>query len=254
MDVIKQEKRILHYRYWLCILVFILIEVIALQYGDQQYISEKLNFGLTLVSAVLAVFAIYLTVTFNGQFSKNVSDLNSINDGIKEASKVLLSSTEQLKNNVNVIPDAIKSINEKVELTHLLLEKNINVPKSVTNKEEIKWNNDSITLFFTTGPKIHMAYVYLLATTYHKGIELKKSVLIEKTPSINFDFLLGYMCALSAVNIIDFVYIEETLKITYFNKNLLDIYETLYESVINVVKDNSTLVLIKNEVDRLVSL
>jgi hypothetical protein len=72
----------IHYRYWIGILIAVLVLIVASTWFNIENLGEKLSFALTIASVILALLAIYFTVNFNSLFSNNVITFLSLNNDI----------------------------------------------------------------------------------------------------------------------------------------------------------------------------
>lgn len=112
------------------ILIIIIIVLITVQFSSVPNLSDRLNFGLTITSLVLAILAIAYAVHSNSSLIKNVAIMNEAASEITSSSQNLSTVVDNLTQNTNQIPTRLDSIES-------LLKNSSNVAEILNEKNEI---------------------------------------------------------------------------------------------------------------------
>lgn len=234
------KNKELHQRYWIGILIVIIVLLASSLFYDIPNLGEKLVFALTLSSVLLALLAIYFTINFNNLFSDNVLKLLTINKEIKNSSSKLFEVNKKLDKKLNLIPDTLANIDERVKNTHQLIESKLSKKELKATKkdgyEKIEWNLEKYTYFYFRLPYISMIYMYLIAKFY----EVKKPLNEKNLKEMGFyqyETLLGFLFAISGLELINFHYHKKNNEIIINNCNKIVLDET--ENNLNDIIDFS---------------
>lgn len=241
----EKTKMDIHYRYWIGILLFILILVISSTWFNVKDLADKLSFALTLSSSVLALLAIYITFNFNNLFANNVTRFLNINEEIQDVSQNLQNSLIGLDRKLDIVPKSIKTLHEKLD-NRDILGKNISSQEKKnksTSEDYIEWDLQKGFIFVLNLNFMFMSFLYFLYRTYMKDLEISLENFRTEFDDEYLCYFIGFVKILSSLNICSIYLNNEVLKITTFNevflKNLDKWYENIQEMLLKQNKEKS---------------
>ena len=238
----------LHYRYWIGKLISIIIIVIAAAYFNVPNLVDKISFGLTITSAVLAVLAIYFTTSFNNSFPQNAATLRNVEKDMLHAVSKLNETKLSLDNTLKVLPTSFKEISTKVDRATELIETRMKpsetkaVEKEKSGSEilsEIPWNEKLVFKTFINLPFVVMALLILFSQCWRKSIQIREKEIEQYLNFTSFDMLLGIVSVLGAINLVKSEYVEGVLVIVDVNKILQEKCSEWYDFVIKYSLEKS---------------
>jgi hypothetical protein len=94
------------------ILIVVIVVLLTVRFANVPNLSERLTFGLTITSLVLAVLAIAYTVYSQSSFAKNVTVLNEAAKDVSNISKSLSHVVDDLARKTDLIPTRLQSIEQ----------------------------------------------------------------------------------------------------------------------------------------------
>jgi len=222
----------LHLKYWVGILMAIIVLLISTFWYDIPNLGDRLIFALTLASVLLAILAIFFTLNFNTLFSNNVVKLLSINDKIEESASKLFQVNKRLDEKLKVIPDSIGEIDKKIETTNELIESRLSY-EGKKPTEKVEWDADKFSLFFIKLSFLGMIYMYLIATYYKNNKPISRK-LFDNPTFIGFEYFVGFLIPLKSIDLSEFYYQKESSEIivTKCDQVFLDEIDNIFDWVI----------------------
>lgn len=210
----KKNKLKIHGWYVIFILIAIIICLIAIDFSDNQNLVNYISFAATISSILLAVIAIIYSFYSNASMSKSLGALDSISKDVMKNTIEMTRATENLKVKIEEIPNFLKPIEEKTDITNSRLEQLTQGTNTLTNKnvdDELKMNFIKYTSFL--GNKT--LYCCLLALNKNKEFEFKK--INELSTNNNESYMYGFLVASASLNFLSFDIKGTILKITYID-------------------------------------
>jgi len=101
-----------HLSYIGSILTLIIIILVTIRFADVPNLSERLNFGLTVTSLVLALLAIVYAFYSNASLTKNVTIMNEAAKDVSATSNGLSRVIEELSQKTDLIPTRLQTIEQ----------------------------------------------------------------------------------------------------------------------------------------------
>lgn len=234
----------LHYKYWIGILIFVIVLVIALSWADIPGLVDKISFALTISSVILALLAIYFTVNFNSLFSNNVNTFLNLHQSIEKSSEKLIAATQNLNSKLDFMPQAITGVDKKVDRVQKMLEDGfsstvkakVEAEASLNTKQlEIDWTEEKLHHMFINTPFAGMLVMELLSKAYRKAFRFTSHDLISRLGEVPPDFFYAYAYALRSVGLCHLEVVNDTYVITNYNEILLNNVDKWLENAITVV-------------------
>lgn len=125
----------IHYRYWIGILVALLIGALTVHWADIKDLSQLLSFGLSLASLVLAVVAIFQSIFSSSAMGQVGVSVSSAADQVRQAASNIGQASNALLHQAKRIHPALGEITTRFENVekHLLVAKSASSFKSEEN-------------------------------------------------------------------------------------------------------------------------
>jgi uncharacterized protein YqgV (UPF0045/DUF77 family) len=127
-----ENKREIHYRYWLAILVAITILSFTINTIKDAELVNFINFASTITSLVLAVLAIVLTAIDSSKNQTLYDKINSSSDSIKSSITILSKVAEQIESHQHNVSEKLDKIPSENKIKELL-----NITKSEVGAKEL---------------------------------------------------------------------------------------------------------------------
>ncbi|MDF0501572.1 hypothetical protein POK33_12670 [Burkholderia cenocepacia] len=109
----------IHYRYWIVILVFLLIVAVTVNWTTQPKFTEYIGNAATLISLVLGVVAIFYSYISNNSLSSSLGNISTASESLKgseieiksvlEHSKLLASNHQENIRKLSEISDSVQT-------------------------------------------------------------------------------------------------------------------------------------------------
>ena len=233
----------LHYKYWIGILIFIIVLIVSAKWSNIENLADKISFALTISSVILALLAIYFTINFNSLFSNNIVTFLNLNNHIDETAKNLAHAAGELNIKLNNIPDSIRILHEKIDTFKTDILNSGASSNEITknrdtgiNENIIKWDKENINIFFKTLNFSGMVILYLIAKCSWKDVKINTADFEDKLSTISLQFLIGFSTACSSINLFNVEYVKGTMLITYCDSYLQKHAEEMLSAVITVLE------------------
>lgn len=195
---------LLHLGYWLGIVVFVLICVLAVEWSAIPGLPEVISLALSLSSLVLAVIAILQSLTSQNALSDAASQIRNSAAAAEAAARSALSATDLLKQEVSEIPSALSTVSEKLDQHTAVVEALSNNSKAqpVIRKDDTKQllSNMSFGLACLT-------LACALSAKHKKPFDLTDTVLVGSLS----DMYKGMILGLRAMAIFELTRVEATV-------------------------------------------
>ncbi|MGA2527075.1 MAG: hypothetical protein ABSF79_10725 [Smithellaceae bacterium] len=236
----------LHYKYWIGILIFILVLIVSAKWSNIENLADKISFALTISSVILALLAIYFTINFNSLFSNNIVTFLNLNNHIDETAKKLARAAGELNIKLDSIPNSIRILHEKIDTftsdmvstgAHTSEIKN-NVGTAI-KKGIIEWNEKNLNAFFLDLNYSGMIALYLIAKCRWKDVKIKVSDFEDKLTRISMQFIIGFSTVCSSINLFDIVYVEDTMVISSCEDILLKKVDGMLNTVMTIIEKDA---------------
>lgn len=218
-----KEKGInrLHFLYIVGILIAIIICLLTFDFGNNQNLLEYLSFALTVTSLFLSLLAIIYAYYSNSSFSDTISTLNKSSNDIASNSKNLEEITKQLDLKFEKLPQLIKTIEEKVDITNALLadqyERNNTTPKA---QPEENLPQTFIDKFFIYSSTVGLYALYAAYLNHKNNQKFTLKELNEVSDLLAIDYTMGFLISSSSFGVFSFADYSEIWTITGFNKEI----------------------------------
>jgi hypothetical protein len=218
----------IHITYIIGLLILSILGLITVKWYNIPDLVDYITFALTLSTLVLSVLAIIYTLFSNNRFSESIGVMNNISKEILDSSKKLGAITDDLSIKIEEIPEHLKSVEEKTERTHQLLEswrdKEEVIIEEVKTKEENSINC-LVDNFLAYSSFNGRCLLYACLLSYKQ----KKSFIIKDFLD-SVDYSYGYFVASSAMELFDYSITENVISITKMNPELeKKIKDVIYE-------------------------
>jgi len=231
----------LHYKYWIGILIFIIVLIITATWSEVQNLADKLSFALTITSVILEILAIYFTVSFNAFFSKNIITFLSLNEGIQSSAAKLSKATEGLSQKLDMVPEAFHQINQKIDgltsesMQAMMTDQEVkNIEVDHQGIRDLEWNDRNISEFFVGISFVGMLCLFLVAQCRFKGRHINIDDFETKIPMISNRFFAGFSTACGALNLFEVEKVGEVLVIKTCQEKLVEKAEYILDKVLAV--------------------
>lgn len=237
----------IHYKYWIGILVFLIVLVISLAWADIPGLVDKLSFALTISSVILALLAIYFTVNFNSLFSNNINTFLNLHQNIEKSSQKLIAATQDLNVKLDSMPQAIQGVDQKIDRVHKMLEEGLPSAAKIqvaavelnTKQKEFDWTEDRLKYMFVNANYSGMLVMYLLGQTFAKAHRFTYQDIIDKLMEIPPDFFNGYASSLNSFGLCHIEYVNGTYVVTAYNEVLNNNVKKWLDKAISVIDEPS---------------
>src|SRR5437763_1224208 len=103
-----------HVGYVAAILIAVIVVLLTVRFATVPNLSERLTFGLTITSLVLAVLAIAYTVYSQSSFARNATVLNDAAKEVSTTSNALSHVVDNLARKTDLIPNHLQTIEEMI--------------------------------------------------------------------------------------------------------------------------------------------
>jgi hypothetical protein len=105
----------LHYRYWIGMLVAVLIAVLTVDWAKINDLAQIFSFGLTLSSLVLAIIAIFQTQFSQASVGETAGKMNSAAEDVRVAITQIETASKNILEQTGAIPGALGEISSKFD-------------------------------------------------------------------------------------------------------------------------------------------
>jgi len=218
------QLRLLHYKYWIGILVAAIILFFAAFFFNVPSLVEKFTFALTISSFVLAILAIVSTISSNTLVSSNLSQFVILNRELKDSANALDKSAQNLGREVSEIPARLDAIDQKVTASNQLMQdqlKQTPKPDGSTPFLNITWDPNGVFYIFSEMTFGTMTLVYFLVRTAMEAARVRKEsydISLGRVLSWTELLLAANMCRM--VKLIKYVIHDDTLIVNDCNSSL----------------------------------
>jgi hypothetical protein len=200
----------LHYRYWLGILIAIIIVLLTVNWGSNKALAELLSFGLALSSLVLAVIAIFQSLfsiaalnQVTGSIDQSASEVRTAVTDIRSATEGLLTRTQELPGALGNIASRFDALQDKLfsSKTSVLVEEK---PKG----EGAEGVTAGVLAHLTVGGAMAL---YVCVRAVEKGRRFDVDALLKDRAGARY--IAGYITALWSLGAIDAEFVRSKFKI-----------------------------------------
>jgi hypothetical protein len=221
----------LHFLYIVGILIAIIICLLTIDFGNNQNLLEYLSFALTVTSLFLSLLAIIYAYYSNSSFSETISTLNKSSNDIAYNSKNLEEITKQLDIKFEKLPQLIKAIEEKVDITNAFLadqyERN-NIAPNAQPDENLP--QTFIDKFFVYSSTMGLYALYAAYLSHKNKITFTLKALNDVSDLLVVDYTMGFLTSASSFGVFSRADYSETWTITGFNNEIGQrIKDTVYK-------------------------
>jgi|GEM_PF-1994743 len=211
----------LHFLYIVGILIAIIICLLTFDFGNNQNLIAYLSFALTVTSLFLSLLAIIYAYYSNSSFSDTISTLNKSSNEIASNSKKLEKITKQLDLKFEKLPQLIKAIEEKVDLTNAFLadqyERNNTAPNAQPDENLPQTFIDKFFIYSST-MGLYALYAAYLNHKNKKTFTLKE--LNEISELLSEEYTMGFLTSSSSFGVFSRADYSDTWNITGFNNEM----------------------------------
>jgi uncharacterized protein YoxC len=233
-----------HVSYIASILTSIIIILVTVRFADVPNLSERLNFGLTVSSLILAILAIIYAIYSNSSLIKNSTVMNEAARDISATSRALSSVVTELTNTTEPIPSKLQSIEEmlsksseaiaqnpiedKLEepsIEKLQAEAALELSEKVTagsiSQNVEKVDPDELVKAFTGRASIDgLIICYALIHTYERKVPMNLPEFMAATEVSDVKYASGFVVGIHAMNLINIVGLQMVFNITRMTRRL----------------------------------
>lgn len=233
----------IHYKYWIGILIFIIVLIVTAWWSGVPDIVGKFSFALTMSSVILALLAIYFTINFNSLFSNNIATFLRLNKDIKSTAIRLSDATDSLNQKLDKVPDALRGIHDKIDESLQLNIANqeaiqgLNIVPNVTN---IIWTDNYLRSFFLSLQYTGMLSLFLVAQAKIQGKQINVNDFDKKIPEISYGYFAGLSTVCGAIDLYKIERSHNILIIKTCNEKLIYEAGIILELVLKDIKKASS--------------
>jgi hypothetical protein len=199
------RNNILHFKYWIGILIGLIVLVIAAAWGADPKIAEKVNFAVGVTSVILAVLAIYVTINFNSFFSNNISTFLNLNTRVENAAAKLVHATNDLGLKLELIPTGFRDLKDTILARTFTSQQQASSTEKepLTSKTGVTdWKIEDLTRFYVSLRYLAMVVVYLGVVAFRKSKGLSSDHFTRMNfPGLDTSYFMAVMSVLQAVNL-----------------------------------------------------
>ena len=210
--------------------------IAAAAWGADPKLAEKINFAVGVSSLILALLAIYVTISFNSLFSNNVTTFLGVNQRIEEAAAKLLTATADLTGKIEVVPTGLEDLSKKLDLT---TEKLLAVGSSPTSVDagglvKLDWTKDELMALFLRMPVHAMVCVYLAIKSDHRGRRFSSAELSRVVKVFSSEFFTAIAGTYRAAQIWEYQLVGDIHVVTGSSTVLAENMEDWMDSIVEV--------------------
>ncbi len=235
------SNRALHFKYWIGILLGVIVLVVAAAWGADPKLAEKVSFAVGVTSVILALLAIYVTIAFSTLFSNNVVTFLGLNSRIEESAAKLVNATADLSAKLEIIPTGFRDLTQAVQassekvLSTLTTQKTTvttSQPQTGMRKFPFNWTEEELASLYPALQYLAIVATYLVVHARRRSRVISEQDLISIHRAMNPSYFTGVLGFLSALNLCAF----ELVGLTYTIKSVNPLLETHVDAwIINII-------------------
>jgi len=214
-----EKKSHIHFAYIIGFLVVIIILFATVKWGEIPDLVKYITFALTLTSLVLAVLAIIYAFFSNSSISGTVSSLQKLSEQVSNTTSELAKATNELKQEVAVIPVELRSVKGGLEELKEYSQKR-DAQKELPSADAAL---DQIVNPFLARASNHGLWMLRSCKeSFEKKIAFDQYKLTSEIPRLDSEYSYGFLVAVSSVGLLAFTVAKGRLiNMTRFNESLL---------------------------------
>jgi hypothetical protein len=217
-----EEKYRIHAAYILSILSSIIVMLITIKWAKIEGLATYLNFALTTSSLLLAILAIAYSFHQNSTSSRILNALEFSTKQLTHTSSELSTATKTLSLKVEIIPEAIRSVESKVQQTHALIETlekgRINIPVGNVITTDISSEILDNFLSHSSINGLLVLYYFSLSNIHQRPVPTDKAM--AELLEMAYDYALAYDVACRALGLYTIEPVNELHLCNQFNAHV----------------------------------
>jgi len=236
----------LHFKYWIGILLAVIVLVAAAAWGADPKLVDKVNFAVGITSVILALLAIYVTMAFSTLFSNNVVTFLGLNNRIEESATKLIAATTDLNTKLDIIPTGFKEVSDAVQTSSERLLKTLTAqkPSSATSLSEPRTETfpynltaDDLAFFYPSMQYLAIVSTYLAVHAHRRSRIISHEDLKRINLALDSGYFIAVMGFLTSLRLCRFELGQLTFTITYVNPILGDNVDTWITTIITWARE-----------------
>ncbi len=200
----------LHYKYWIGILLAIIVSLIALRYFDVPDLVDNFTFALTLSSLLLAILAIFYTIISSGRQETHLLKMNETNYEIKNSASEVRELAYEMNSALKEVPRKFDYIGSKLDDLKSGFFSNEEEPisdkdQTVSNDTRINLNieDNAFTSIFKTLPDVGKLALYMFWRFYDSETDMLKRYITMFNKDIGIG-IAGFLTGFKLTGLIEF--------------------------------------------------
>jgi len=199
----------LHFKYWLGILLGVMVLIVAAAFGADPRLVDKVNFAVGITSVILALLAIYVTMAFSTLFSNNVVTFLGLNNRIEESAAKLITATTDLNAKLDIIPTGFKDLTQAVHtsserLNTFLVQRSTPAstqPQTEPRRFPLNWTEEDLASFYPSLQYLAIVTIYLVVHARRHSRTLSPTDLSSINVALQPGYFIAILGFLNALNL-----------------------------------------------------